>query len=326
MAMLQLKALTGLRWRVNVVKKVKVNGLWKFCSVVIESNGKLRDRVRINGHAEVHPEGVYFIEWRESGQRRRQAVQSRSEVLEQARLKAVELETAKTPSVLACSPASIPASHGMPQPALPIAVEGDKITSAASAILQGMEAYLQVVIGAAVQLQLGTLGLTNGIPVLPIAPSIGSIAPGAPCPLPSKIEPPIQTGPVQNDKVKKLIAEAVESFLKEIQPPRREPKTYSKYRLTLHIFRDTCKKEYLEDLSRSDCLAFMDHLYSIDNEARTVANRMTYRKSKRPVRPSGPTLRQKAERATNRHLPAWWLREDIAGTAKTRQSHILEQK
>jgi hypothetical protein len=26
------------------------------------------------------------------------------------------------------------------------------------------------------------------------------------------------TGPVQNDKVKKLIAEAVESFLKEIQP------------------------------------------------------------------------------------------------------------
>jgi hypothetical protein len=42
--------------------------------------------------------------------------------------------------------------------------------------------------------------------------------------------------------------------------------------LTLHIFRDTCKKEYLEDLSRSDCLAFMDHLYSIDNEARTEAN------------------------------------------------------
>ena len=45
--------------RVNIVKKVKVDGAWNFYPAVVESNGKLKDKVRIKGTVEVHPEGVY---------------------------------------------------------------------------------------------------------------------------------------------------------------------------------------------------------------------------------------------------------------------------
>jgi len=58
------QATSAFSARVNVVKKVKVDGEWKFCPVVVESNGRLRDRVRVNGNTEIHPEGVYRIEWR----------------------------------------------------------------------------------------------------------------------------------------------------------------------------------------------------------------------------------------------------------------------
>ena len=89
--MLHLGA-TKARNQVNVLKKVKVEGQWKLCPVVVESDGKLKDRVQINGSAEVHSEGVYYIEWSEDGQRRRQSISNRNLVLEYVRLKAVELD------------------------------------------------------------------------------------------------------------------------------------------------------------------------------------------------------------------------------------------
>lgn len=52
----------GARTKVNVLKKVKVDGKWKLCPVVVEPNGKLKDRVQVNGRTEVHSEGVYYIE------------------------------------------------------------------------------------------------------------------------------------------------------------------------------------------------------------------------------------------------------------------------
>jgi len=54
-AMLQSRAISASRTSVNVVKKVKVNGPWKFWPVVVESNGRLKDRGRINSRSEVHP-------------------------------------------------------------------------------------------------------------------------------------------------------------------------------------------------------------------------------------------------------------------------------
>ena len=40
--------------RVNILKKINVNGAWKLLPAVLESNGKLKDRVRIGGHVEIH--------------------------------------------------------------------------------------------------------------------------------------------------------------------------------------------------------------------------------------------------------------------------------
>ncbi len=78
--------------RVNILKKVKVGGAWKLCAAVPEANGKLKDRIRVGGRVELHSEGKYYIEWRENGQRRREAIAERSDVRERVRLKALELE------------------------------------------------------------------------------------------------------------------------------------------------------------------------------------------------------------------------------------------
>lgn len=79
--------------RVNILKYVKVADKWRFANVV-EKNGKLvRDHVLIAGVDEHHPEGTYYIEWYEIGnRRRRKAVLSFAVVLEEARLKAIQLE------------------------------------------------------------------------------------------------------------------------------------------------------------------------------------------------------------------------------------------
>jgi integrase/recombinase XerD len=80
--------------RVNLIKKIKVDGAWRFAPVVPEPNGRLKDKVRINGKVEVHAEGSYYIEWRERGKRHREAA-TREEALDQARRKAVELRAVK---------------------------------------------------------------------------------------------------------------------------------------------------------------------------------------------------------------------------------------
>ena len=49
--------------RVNLIKKIKIGKDWRFAPVVPEANGRLKDKVRINGQVEVHIEGSYFIEW-----------------------------------------------------------------------------------------------------------------------------------------------------------------------------------------------------------------------------------------------------------------------
>jgi integrase len=58
--------------------------------VIPESNGRLKDKVRVNGRVEAHPEGAYYIEWREQGRRCRASV-AREDALDSARRKAIEL-------------------------------------------------------------------------------------------------------------------------------------------------------------------------------------------------------------------------------------------
>jgi site-specific recombinase XerD len=77
--------------RVNLIKKIKVGATWRFAPVVPEPNGRLKDKVRINGAVETHTEGAYYIEWRERGKRSRVSV-AREDAVAEARKKAVELQ------------------------------------------------------------------------------------------------------------------------------------------------------------------------------------------------------------------------------------------
>ena len=43
------KSAYGPAHRVNIVKKVKVDGQWNFFPAVVEPNGKLKDKVRVRG-------------------------------------------------------------------------------------------------------------------------------------------------------------------------------------------------------------------------------------------------------------------------------------
>ena len=268
-----------VRNKVNVLKKVKIDGQWKLCPAVLEADGRLKDRVQVNGRTQVHSEGVYYIEWREDNQRRRQSISNRTLVLEHARLKALELEAKKAgitveadaivgsvvPSSLA---SSVAISSGAELP--PIQIDG--IPHAAGLIFRSFESYLQELINASVRSQLQSLGITvnaterRPASLLPIADVVttGTVPPEA---AGAGARPIAWSGKI-------VIAEAIEAYLKDIKPPQREQKTYDEYRLVLYKFRDNCEKKYLQDVNRDDCLGFMRHLYSIGNEARTVFNRM----------------------------------------------------
>jgi integrase/recombinase XerD len=270
----------ALRKRVNLLKKVKVRGQWKLCPAVVEPNGKLKNRVRVKGKIETHPEGNYFLEWREEGVRRRLSVTHTSEVLEQARLKSLELDggivAAKAPQAdvqLASEPNAIVA----------VPATGAPLNPAADALIRGLHSYIQQ-ISVAMQSLNG-----NHIPADPIAhlPSVlnaqntigaepcidrVSVATGGSPQSPSDAPP---TKPQKtSDSVSGSLSQAVAAYLKNVEPPQREQKTYDEYRLVLHKFLETCAKTHIKDVIKDDCMDFMRHLYSLGNEPRTVFNRI----------------------------------------------------
>jgi hypothetical protein len=89
--------------RVNLIKKIKVGTQWRFAPFVPEPNGRLKDKVRVNGAVETHPEGAYYIEWRERGKRCRAAVE-REDAVAEARRKAVELQAIRDGLIAAPEP------------------------------------------------------------------------------------------------------------------------------------------------------------------------------------------------------------------------------
>ena len=54
----------------------------------------MKDKVRIGGHIETHPEGTYYIEWWEGPKRKREAIPDRARVPELANRKALALAAA----------------------------------------------------------------------------------------------------------------------------------------------------------------------------------------------------------------------------------------
>jgi integrase/recombinase XerD len=60
---------------VNITKRVQTPLGMRYCRAVLSSNGRVKpDYVHVNGHMERHPEGAYYLEWRENGRRIRLSV------------------------------------------------------------------------------------------------------------------------------------------------------------------------------------------------------------------------------------------------------------
>src|SRR5207247_8774298 len=60
---------------VNLTKRIQTAHGSRYCPVVLSANGRVKpDFVHVNGKQEHHREGAYYIEWRESGSRKRLSV------------------------------------------------------------------------------------------------------------------------------------------------------------------------------------------------------------------------------------------------------------
>jgi integrase/recombinase XerD len=61
--------------QVNLTKRVQTPQGTRYCPVVLSANGRVKpDVVVVNGHEERHPEGAYYLEWREGSKRVRLSV------------------------------------------------------------------------------------------------------------------------------------------------------------------------------------------------------------------------------------------------------------
>jgi integrase/recombinase XerD len=61
--------------QVNLTKRVQTPQGTRYCAVVLSANGRVKpDYVHVNGHHERHPEGAYYLEWREGSKRVRLSV------------------------------------------------------------------------------------------------------------------------------------------------------------------------------------------------------------------------------------------------------------
>lgn len=271
--------------RVSVFKKVKLQGQWVLCPALPEANGRYNGRVQVGGRVEIHHEGSYYIQWREDGRRYREAVPSQTAVHERVQLKTLELNAASAGLELRSSEdMPLPSVFRIPASSVPPVRASSAIdpsagtATTAQQVLQGLGLYLQ-------QLAHGTAAASapeippvstrpapasTGLTPFEEAASSISIAEtsGPKVYLPSAGEPGNAT------KSNGTIAETIKAFLKDVEPPQREWKTYEEYRNVLCLFRDQSSKTYVKEIGRDDCLAFMRHLYSIGNEARTVFNRI----------------------------------------------------
>src|ERR1700682_4940909 len=60
---------------VNLTKRVQPPHGWRYCRVVLSANGRVKpDVVVLNGREERHPEGAYYLEWRDGAKRIRLSV------------------------------------------------------------------------------------------------------------------------------------------------------------------------------------------------------------------------------------------------------------
>jgi integrase/recombinase XerD len=74
--------------QVNLTKRVQTPLGMRYCAVVLSANGRTKpDHVHVNGHQERHPEGAYYLEWREGTKRVRLSVGKDAQDAETRRLR-----------------------------------------------------------------------------------------------------------------------------------------------------------------------------------------------------------------------------------------------
>jgi integrase/recombinase XerD len=62
---------------VNITKRIDTPDGRRFCRVIFTPNGRIKPAwVEVDERQEKHPEGAYYLDWTEDGQRRRMAVGS----------------------------------------------------------------------------------------------------------------------------------------------------------------------------------------------------------------------------------------------------------
>lgn len=83
----------------------------------------------------------------------------------------------------------------------------------------------------------------------------------------------IETVQPNGDGPRPTVAEAVASYLKDMEPPQREPKMYIAYKYCLELFASMCGTRFVEDVKREDLLAFIRKLYELKCGPRTAYNR-----------------------------------------------------
>ncbi len=90
---------------VTLLKQVKINNKWRHARALFDSKGRVRrDRVRVNGKDESHPEGSYFIEWWDQGNRHCiPAGADAQDAADKARVKEAQL-TAERNGIIAPTP------------------------------------------------------------------------------------------------------------------------------------------------------------------------------------------------------------------------------
>src|ERR1700723_4121286 len=60
---------------VNLTKRIQTPHGWRYCRVLLSANGRVKpDAVVVSGKEERHPEGAYYLEWREDAKRVRLSV------------------------------------------------------------------------------------------------------------------------------------------------------------------------------------------------------------------------------------------------------------
>jgi integrase len=82
---------------VKLLKQVKVSNRWVLATALFDSKCRVRrDRVRVSGIDESHPEGSYFIEWWNEGHRHREAAGADAQdAADKARVRQAELLAAR---------------------------------------------------------------------------------------------------------------------------------------------------------------------------------------------------------------------------------------